>query len=209
MGKAVYNTTDKILQEIGVLKSNNEDTLTLLARMPITRAFFTETPLGSRGQSVQKFYEKLDQLESASRTVNAYIREENIDGLQKLLAEREKDYKWYLENQTQINKFREVLKATRSTRVSILEDETIKNKREVITALEKRITDVAIIFNNAYEKGKFFDIGEYMSSVLEDYREEKKSQKEKIDDVKEKYAPKKKSSGRFNGIEKPNFKVKL
>ena len=179
-GRGAIYITDEILQTIGIVDDKPGDTFATLSNMPITRALVTETPLGTRGESVQKFYSKLDELEEINKQVNNYININETIKLDDYLLGKESDYKFYLKNQTEINKFKNVLRAVRDLRYEIMKDENISDKRDKIKEIEMQVTDVAREFKKAYDNNEKFIIGKSLAKILSDKKQ------------KDKYANKKK-----------------
>ena len=167
-GKGAIYITDEILQTLGIVQKKPDDTFTILSKLPVTRALVSETPRGTRGESVQEFYEKLDEMETLNKQVNEYLSTNDIEKVENYLDGREYDYKFYLKNQTQINKFKNVLRAVKELRYEIFRDPNIKDKRDKINQIENKVTEVAKKFQEAYDKNELFSINAYLSQILND-----------------------------------------
>jgi len=167
MGKNVLNISDEILRLTGIADEGPEDTFTILSKMPITKALFTEVPIGTRGQSVQDFYTKLDELEQMNKQVNDFIKDNKDDKLNDYMRDREYDYGFYLTNAREINKFKQVLRATRDL-VGDMKKSDDPGKDEKIYQLQEAITQTAQQFQEAYNKAGSFKLNEALNKVVID-----------------------------------------
>ena len=87
--------------------------------------------------------------------MNNFIEEENSEKLKNyLLDEKKENYKWYIENQTELNKFKAALGFSHDLKKNIMNDKNISDeaKKTSIGNLEKSIMNMAIVANNAFEK---------------------------------------------------------
>ncbi len=183
-GIGAVNIVDEILEGIGLLESKPGDTFTKLARLPFVRAFFIEPYIGTRGESVNKFYNKLDELVKINRQVNDYIDKNKTNELASYLEDKNRnaDYKWYAENQTEIERFKNVLWAIRGMVQEIWKDKNNDNKREEIEKLQMAVTETAKAFQKAYKDNKSFDMLLAMQriSINLKFEKSKKSLERKI-----------------------------
>jgi hypothetical protein len=181
MGKNIIYMTDEILQQIGWVEKKQEDIFTKLGKLPITKALFTETPLGKRSRSVQEFYKILDEMQEINTTVNKLIVEEDTTKLTNLFANSKKNklYKYYndKDNKAAINKLNLILRLSWDIITEIKEDSSIINKREKIEELELKITNIAYNFRQAFEKGQQFK----ESDILKELYSLAKTKKRKRD----------------------------
>ena len=165
-GRGALSITDEVLEIAGITEKTPDDLFTRLSRLPVTRAFVTEAAIGTRGRSVQKFYRKLDHMESISATVNLYVKDDNMVRIQQLLTGKEgEDYKWFLDNKKSIGRFREVLRVARFLKIEIAQMRAVDDRRGMIHTIDEAITNIAIRFNNAYAEGEPFPIDKIMSEI--------------------------------------------
>lgn len=183
-GIGAINIADEILEGIGLIEPKQGDTFTKLAKLPFTRAFVVEPYIGTRGESVNTFYSKLDEMEKINRQINYYIREDKGNELAGYLEDktRNADYKWYINNQTEIERFKNVLRAIRGISQEIWKDKKIENKRETIEKLQLSVTETAKIFHQAYKDKKEFDMLTDMDDIFIKTKYEKmlKTRKQKV-----------------------------
>lgn len=175
-GRGALYISDEILQMLGIVDNKPEDTFTVLSKLPLTKALFTETPIGTRGRSVQNFYSKLDELEEINKQVNRYVSDDETEKLNDYMEDKKDDYKYYLMNSKEINKFKVILRYAQSIKRDITKDESIKNKREKIKELENQMTELAKGFAESYKNNTKFKIGEFMNDFYRDYKTDTKEE---------------------------------
>lgn len=164
-GKYVYSITDIALQKSGVLPEQGLDSWTILSRMPFTKAFVVEPYIGVRGASIHRFYEKLDELEKAKSQYYTAIYDGDPKPIEKLFSKYD-ELKWYLENQTEINKFREVLSYIKTFRTEVMNDKSINNKREVLNKIQMAVTNTALSFYESYQSKTEFNASQTFKDVI-------------------------------------------
>jgi len=186
-GRNIANISDEIMESLGMIEDNDNTKFRVLGvdltQMPVTKRFLSENPLGTRGSSVQNFYEKLDELEGLNKTVNKLIKEDNDVRLAEYLSknDREADYKFYLNNTKSFGQFKEFLRSTNDLR------KLLKDDREKINELNKRVTDIAKKFKESYENKSKFSIDKEIENELKKIKDKKKESRENIKEFKSKY----------------------
>ncbi len=185
-GKNVLEISDDLLELLNITNSYNEDTFTKLSHFPVLKAFITEVPQGTRGESVQKFYEKLDELEEINKTVNKFIKDGYDEDLEKYLNKHKSDYSYYISNQLQINRFHRTLKYIKQLRTDLMKDPKISDKREKIKNVERIITEIAVDFQDSYKQNKPFDMGIELNSIIQTYSQREKLDRKRIKEFKAK-----------------------
>jgi DNA polymerase III sliding clamp (beta) subunit (PCNA family) len=186
-GKNVLYLTDEILQQIGLVERKPEDKFTVLSRLPISRAFVSQPPLGLSSKSVQQFFEKLDELEGLNNLINQAIEKLDSNEAMKLLESKKgriEDYQWYLKNQTQINRFREIIRGHREFLTEILADPNEQNKEDKIIEIKSIITNIAQDFLEAYNNKEKFVIDKSLNFIKEDIKRREKTQRREVSKFK-------------------------
>lgn len=190
-GRNVLTVGDEILQALGLVDKKPEDLFTKLSKFPVLKAFITEPPLGTRGESVAKFYEKLDELEELNKTVNNFIKQGDDNGLNEYLKKRDYDYMYYVANQTEINKFKNVLRAANDMLAEIKQSEDLL-KDEKIAKLQLAITTTAQEFQKTYKSGSTFKIDGVLNDILIKSKSGDREDKQEMKKFKNEY------KGKFN-----------
>jgi hypothetical protein len=101
----LIQVTDELGQLMGIVKKKPEDTWTKLAHLPVTKAFVSPTPLGTRSRQVQEAFDAFAEIEKINRTVDGYHQEFMYDEtgkaekkIEKYLSknDRNRKYLWYI-----------------------------------------------------------------------------------------------------------------
>ena len=176
--------SDEILQLLNIVDKSPDDVFTILSKTPITKAFVTETPKGTRSSYAQDFYVKLDEMEVINKTVNNYVADNADKKLENYLSDekRKKDYQFFVKNQTEINKFKDVLRYSRELKRDILEDKNLTNeiKKENAKNIDDIITDAALDFRDKYKEDGVFNVSQKLNEIINKAKEKKSDRKEKI-----------------------------
>jgi ParB-like chromosome segregation protein Spo0J len=182
-GKNILNLSDELAQLTGIIPKVPDDTFTKLSRLPVLKAFIVAPPTGIRSESGTKFYEKLDQLEEINSTVNKLVKENRDAELKDYLSGKEDDYKFYLKNQTQINKFKDVIRAVRSLQSEMYQkNET--GKVEKSEALNKEILAMAQSFGEKYKEKSIFVVSKGLRNLKRETTSESYKEKRELDKLK-------------------------
>ena len=175
-GQGPLYVVDETLEALGLIEPSPQDRWSRLSRLPITKAFVSKPAIGTRGESVRKMYEKLDEIEAINRQVNRYLKQNRPEKIHQYLSEkgRDPDYKWYLNNSAEIGKFKTVLRAMRDFELAINKNTSIKNPREVIEGFQLEITKTAQELMKAYQNNDLFMLEDV---VIGKYLDEKHKQR--------------------------------
>lgn len=182
-GRNILNISDEILQATGLVEKKAEDKFTTLSKLPITRAFVVAPPTGTRSESAQKYYEKLDELEEINKAVNKFIGEGRESELKEYLDKHESDYRFYLKNQTQINKFKEAIRAVKSVSSELY----ASGNHEQVKELNREIMNIAAQFNSAYVSKSDFNLSVVLKNVLDEKKRRDVEIRKNREELKEKY----------------------
>jgi hypothetical protein len=192
-GIGAVNILDETLQAVGLLEDKPEDTFTTLSRMPLTKAFFTESPIGPYSAQVGDFYETLDKITKLNRTITDYVEKGNFDRINQIMEdpEKEKMYVFYEGNKYAINKFREVMTGMRELKIANLKDDLIAKETAMREndKLDRLIHETAIQFKKAWENDVPFDLTKEMQDVMEKISKEKGETREEVEQFKNTYNP--------------------
>lgn len=192
-GIGAINILDETLQAIGLVEKKPEDTFTMLSRMPIFKALLTERPVGLYSGHVSDFYETLDKIEKVNVTFNNFVKTENLDDLDKFMAdpENKRMYSFYEGNSTALNSFRSALTFARDSMYAVMKDDLLTNieKQQEVRKLNDVIQESVLKFKEAYEQNKFFDYGKEMSDIVTKMKEEKKDYRNELAQQQNAYNP--------------------
>lgn len=201
-GRNIANLFDEALEYSGAVP--DDDLTNMLgfetSKAPVFRGLYSDNPVGTRGKSVQDFYEKLDRLTGINKTVNYKIKNDKDADLENYLnrSDNRKDYKWYINNSSQIDKFKDAIKAFNEIKNEIRKDSTLNSdkKKQAVTEIDGKITSLAQSFNNSYKQDLTFNFKVEMEKVMEnadiklrlDAYDTKTGEKEKkLDEFKKTY----------------------
>jgi len=180
---------DEILQTIGVVDSKPDDTFTKLSRLPLLKAFVTETPTGTRSSYVQDFYDKLDNMEEINKTVDNYVVNYDTEKAEKYLSKgkNKQEYLYYLKNKKSIDTFKNILRYSYDIKFDIMSDKSLsdKDKKEKIDKINSLITQTAIDFSDAYKAGRDFNLSEYINNLTTQRKERLKKEKSERGEFRE------------------------
>jgi len=197
-GIGAVRITDEILQELGLVESKPDDLFTTLSRMPFTKAFVTETPIGPYSSYVSDFYSKLDEMEKLNRSFNNHVIKEDFERLEKLMAEPENEdlFSFYEGNKTAINKFRQTMSGIRDLKIANLKNDMMTNveARKENDRLDLIIHETAIRFRDSWEEFKdggkgYFDFSKEMDDVIKNLKVDKAEVTESLKQQKLLYNP--------------------
>ena len=192
-GAGAINILDETLQAMGLVEKKPEDTFTKLSRLPILKALLTEKPVGLASGYISDFYDTLDKIEKVNVTFNNFVKTENMDGLEKFMAdpENQRMYTFYEGNSTALNSFRSALTFARNNMYAIMKDETLtyREKQTEVARVNDVIQQSAIEFKKAYENQEFFDYGKSMDEIITKMREEKKEYRNELAQQQNTYNP--------------------
>ncbi|MDD4877142.1 MAG: hypothetical protein PHQ86_08470, partial [Dehalococcoidales bacterium] len=189
---------DEILQGLGLVESKPDDLFTTLSRMPFTKAFVTETPIGPYSSYVSDFYSKLDEMEKLNRSFNNHVIKEDFERLEKLMAEPENEdlFSFYEGNKTAINTFRTTMSGIRNTKIANLKNDMMTNveARKENDRLDMVIHETAIRFRDSWEEFKnggdgYFDFSKEMDDVIKNLKVDKAEVNESLKQQKLLYNP--------------------
>jgi hypothetical protein len=198
-GIGAVRIVDEILQGLGLVESKPDDLFTTLSRMPLTKAFMTETPIGPYSSYVSDFYTKLDEMEKLNRSFNNHVMKEDYERLEKLMdnPDNEDLFTYYEGNKTAINKFRATMSGIRDLKIANLKNDMMTNveARKENDRLDQVIHNTAIRFRDSWEKFKdgkddaYFDFDAEMDDVIKNLKVDKSEVKESLKQQKLIYNP--------------------
>jgi hypothetical protein len=185
-GRNTLYITDEILQTLGIVDRKPEDTFDKLSRMPITRAFVGRTYIGVRSESIQSFYRKLDDLETINNTVNKMIRDEKGSELNQYMKGHEVDYRYYIKNQKEINRFKDLIRGVRDLQIEMIRKGD-EDRFEKARGMDWTLTGIGQRFDESYKAGHNFTVGSALSNIRLKHKKEEKQEKLDIRRFKQKY----------------------
>ena len=160
-GRNIVNIGDELLEAGNIIPDDDVTSFRVLGvdltKMPVTKKFISEDFTGLRGENVRKFYDKLTELEKINKTVNRFLSTGEENRLAGYLSQNGKEYKYYIENQTNINKFKNFLTVARD----ISKEGNTKEINDVISK-------VASGFEKKIELNQKFDLNELIENELKE-----------------------------------------
>ena len=182
--KNVANMTDEMLESFGLVPDNDNSRFRVLGvdltQMPILRRILTEKSYGTRSQSVESFYSTLDRMEEVNKTVNDFVKSNDVTGAKEYLAkdDNEKLYKYYLNNSPEISKFKVILRTVGEVKSEM------KSDPDAIDQINLNVTKLGQDFNSAMQQGKDFNVGKAFDEILKQKKWNDKEKTKELDKFK-------------------------
>ncbi|MGV8131612.1 MAG: LPD38 domain-containing protein [Candidatus Pacearchaeota archaeon] len=194
--------TDELLEAVGIAEEDPDEKFKVLGvnlqKMPLVKAFIPFEASGTKSESVGEFYDVLDRLENMNKTVNKLISTSNESKMLDMFSDEstKEDYKFYLQNQTAINKFKTVLRVARQLKIYAMKESSGKGYIQNVDKINYMVVRTAQEFQKAYNDKSIFGIDPYLMDLYNMFQEGKKTDREKKEQLKDELGIEKKKGGR-------------